>query len=149
MLLKRVKEDINIKFRWGLRGTNSYDLGHSCFVWNVVGELKLTNSVSYEFINNFLFLSHLFSEFIIGFSLDLCNIKMFTSGTDRCFNCVHVKFTIEITPSLDVKINIWLNIRRIFTNYSSIILFANLTTSEPLAIYFGKIVRKTFAELDI
>lgn len=89
-----------------MRGTNSYDLGHSCFVWNVEGELKLTNSVSYEFINNFLLLAHLVSEFIIGMSLDLCNIKMFTSGTDRCINCAHLKFTIEITPSLDVKINI-------------------------------------------
>lgn len=90
-----------------MRGTNSYDLGHSCFVWNVEGESKLTNSVSYEFINNFLLLAHLVSEFIIGFSLDLCNIKMFTSsGTDRCINCAHLKFTIEITPSLDVKINI-------------------------------------------
>lgn len=94
-------------------------------------ELKLTNSVtnlsmSYEFINNFLLLAHLVSEFIIGFSLDLCNIKMFTSG----INCVHVKFTIEITPSVDVKINIRLTIHRIFINYSSIILFGNLTTSE-------------------
>lgn len=105
-VFKKCKRGHNHIISLRLADTNSYDLGRSCTVWNDVGELKLTNSVSYEFINNFLLLTHLISEFMIGLSLDLCNIKMFTRGTDGCINCVHLKFTIEITPILDVKINI-------------------------------------------